>query len=496
MKNITILFAGNLTPHGLEPLAGGSSAFLRAVKIAGSLPEVRKVLVFGGEDVPSGDDWEVLRRPGWSRKTLIEDMDASSEDYDHIFYFFADCPLIDPRLAAGMFHDHIEYFADYTFADGYPYGLTPEILKKSILKPLLRLAEKADEPVGRDALFQVLQKDINAFDIETKIAPVDLRLLRVSLACDTRRNSLLVRRVMEAGGLDETTIVSILQEKPGILRTLPAFVSVQVTDGYPQEVSYLPPGYYSVEKNAKGKEMSPEHFFRIVKKVADFAEDAVVSLSFRGDPFLHSSLHRLIEGALGFPKLQVLLETPGTACREEDLTSLIHLGGDRVTWIVELDARDEQLYRRLRGEGYHKACRTAEYLLSASPGTTYVQAVRMKENEEDLEQFYRFWKEKTEHVIIKKYNFFHGQLPQVKVTDLSPLKRFPCWHMKRDLSVLVDGRVPLCSDDLAPEYVLGSLFDDSLEDIWQNGFKEYAAHLAGDYRSMCVECDEYYTFNF
>ncbi|MDX1697231.1 MAG: hypothetical protein R3308_03050, partial [Thiohalobacterales bacterium] len=57
---------------------------------------------------------------------------VSESEYDNLFYFFADCPLLDPELSGRMLENHRKYYADYTFADGYPYGLSPEILKPGV----------------------------------------------------------------------------------------------------------------------------------------------------------------------------------------------------------------------------------------------------------------------------------------------------------------------------------------------------------------------------
>jgi spiro-SPASM protein len=125
-----------------------------------------------------------------------------------------------------------------------------------------------------------------------------------------------------------------------------------------------------------------------------------------------------------------------------------------------------------------------------------VQAVRMKENEERLEDFYRAWKARLGQVIIQKYDPFGGLLPDRRVADLSPLKRFPCWHLKRDLAVLLDGRVPLCREDVGVSHPLGNLFEEDLAAVWARGEPRYRDHLRGDYLPPCAGCDEYYTFNF
>lgn len=92
------------------------------------------------------------------------------------------------------------------------------------------------------------------------------------------------------------------------------------------------------------------------------------------------------------------------------------------------------------------------------------------------------------------------------MTDLSPLVRRPCWHLKRDVSVLLDGTVPLCRDCVRNEIVLGKLFDESgpndpgsvlarLEAAWAAGEAYHRLHIEGRHPEPCAGCDEYYTYN-
>ncbi|HET6451800.1 MAG TPA: SPASM domain-containing protein, partial [Spirochaetia bacterium] len=110
--------------------------------------------------------------------------------------------------------------------------------------------------------------------------------------------------------------------------------------------------------------------------------------------------------------------------------------------------------------------------------------------------FYRQWKTRTENVIIQKYDSFHGTLPDRTVADLSPLKRFPCWHLKRDMAILLDGSVPLCREDVHTSVRLGNAFHDELAVIWDSAREIHRSHLSGTYPGICAACDEYYTFNF
>jgi spiro-SPASM protein len=242
--------------------------------------------------------------------------------------------------------------------------------------------------------------------------------------------------------------------------------------------------------------MSLDQYRRLADAFAEFAGDAVVNLSLGGEPATHAHLSEFVEATLRHERLQVLIETSGIGWREEVLVALGRLPQDRMIWIVDLDAASKELYESLRGSGWDEAQVTCSRLVELFPGRVHVQAVRMQENEADLESFYRYWKERVSNVIIQKYDWYCGYLPQKKVTDLSPLHRLPCSHIKRDMIILVDGSVPMCREDLLGKYLLGNAFSESLADIWAKGEPYYLSHIRNEYPELCKRCDEYYTYNF
>ena len=159
-----------------------------------------------------------------------------------------------------------------------------------------------------------------------------------------------------------------------------------------------------------------------------------------------------------------------------------------------LDSQNQQMYQAMRGAGnanwpisYQQAQNAFQILSKDFPGASYVQFVRTKTNEEQLEDFYRSRKD-CGGLIIQKYDNFLYCMPDQQVTDLSPVVRNPCWHQRRDMVILVDGRVPLCREFLFTEYC-GNVFSQSLKEIWQKG-------QAMPFMDECEQCDEYYTFNF
>jgi len=236
MKALCVLYGGRLEPEAFgKALPGGKSAFSMALDAAGSFPGVQKTMFFGteGMDYPGlSPNIETILMPSWTRKNLLEELSKASAAYDLTYFAWADCPLLDPALAGALVERHLRFHAEYSYADGWPYGFAPEILTPGTAGILAKIAEGDNGPVERDTLFYVIQKDINAFDIETEISPVDLRPYRLSLSADNKRNLLLLSRLMEAGLRSASEAEKYICEKPQLLRTLPAFFAIAIGRGW------------------------------------------------------------------------------------------------------------------------------------------------------------------------------------------------------------------------------------------------------------------------
>jgi spiro-SPASM protein len=395
-----------------------------------------------------------------------------------------------------MHVNHVHYFADYSFADGFPHGLAPEIISRRIVSQLAALSLKTPPEIKRDSIFDIIKKDINSFDVETELSPTDMRFLRAHLYADKKRNFTLIERIAGLGNTDSGSILDALEKNPEILRTFPSFYSIQIVERCPYPCSYCP--YPKLKENVAGAagEMQFDQFTQLLDKIEGFSEDAYIDISTWGDPVYHSRIGDIIRACCIRPWIQLVIETSGVGYKPETLDTIARSNYKNLTWIVSLDASKREVYERLRGKGFDEARATVDRLMELFPGKVYVQAVRMKENEEDVELFYNYWKTKTESIIIQKYDHFSGYLPESKVTDLSPLTRLPCWHLKRDMAILMDGTVALCKEDLRASVILGNVFTDNLEAIWERGNSVYLDHIKQNYTDLCKNCDEYYTFNF
>lgn len=162
MKALAVLYAGTLSRYALQPVSAGKSAFARCLESASRFPGVSEILVAGSESlasaIPSGLSVPVRTQnpsaPGIA--SLFELMAAASPGFDSIYFSWADCPYLDVSLTSSLAEKHTRYFAEYTFADGYPYGLTPDILASGIVPIIAKLAQNEQGPITRRILLENL----------------------------------------------------------------------------------------------------------------------------------------------------------------------------------------------------------------------------------------------------------------------------------------------------------------------------------------------------
>ncbi|MDR2536141.1 MAG: spiro-SPASM protein [Treponema sp.] len=519
MNALSVLYGGSLQEAAYEPIFSGKNALSLALAQAADFPDTHKTVLLIRDDPAYKPEYleasyEVIKSPQWTKKSLLDTLARLSQGFDLTYFAWADCPFLDPELTKTIAERHLRYVAEYSYSDGLPYGLSPELLAPGVAAILSKILGDNDGPVERDALFSVIQKDINAFDIETVISPVDLRRHRLSLTADSKRNLLLLSRFAEAGFSGPQDAERFIREKPELLRTLPNFYPIQVSAACPQTCSLCPYPRFNaanIPLHERKDFLDPVAFVELLDAICAFSEDGIIDLSLWGELSLHPEKMHLIRSVLSRPNLSLIIETSGIGWKTGELEALAEearQGQVRknqqppLSWILSLDAHDPQRYREIRGSGYPEAMETAKTLLRLFPKDAYMQAVRVKGAEDDIEEFYRSWKDAGSQIIIQKYDYFCGSLPELRAADLSPIKRCPCWHLMRDMPILIDGRVPLCREDLAvlagaaEGRILGNIFSDSLETIWARGEKFYREQCKAEYTGICAGCDEYYTYNF
>ena len=453
---------------------------------------------------------------------LLQDISriCSENQAENAAFTYSDLPFLNEDLSKKLIDTHIKYKAEYTFSDGYPYGFAPELINADTANILAAIAETQQQesgrkPVTRDGLYNLIKTDINSFDVETVLADFDYRLYRLAFHCGSKDNFLQCEALAdsfseEISSFDVEKLSQSAINNPSCLKTVPGFYNIQISGKLSYDAVYSP--YPEEAKKHPCGEMSYSQYETLVEKISAFSEKAVISLSAFGEAFANPDFIKIVEKTLSYDGLSVFVETDGLYVSEEISRQLSCLnenvkertnGWPKIMIAVALDAFTEQTYQKLHKnapEGsFNRAVEAVKLLSAAIPGAVYPQFVRMNENEAELEAFYRYWNEKANaskgNLISQKYDDFAGSLPPCKPADLSPLVREPCWHLRRDMTILSNGDVPLCHSHIFNE-IQGNVFTDSLEAIWKKSDTCLQEHIKCRYCGKCEKCDEWYTFNF
>ena len=520
MKTLVILFADFRSKHIFEKSFGGFSAFDLTLKWAESIKDSETVIFYYGNMNFDSNDMKKVRLDLFTVSELFKKMSetASESGCKKIVYSFADLPFINKNITDTLLETHTAYKAEYTFADGYPYGFSPEIIDTGTVKILSSLSENTYAEAGknkitRTSVYDFLKLDINSFEIEVEVCDEDLGLLRLYFDAGTKLNFRSCLALFEKLGgkkcssLTQDEIIELTKSIPEIYKTVPSYYSIQVSSKADYKTIFEPDFLYS-ESDCF---MPVEKYSEILKKISETSEEAVINPSFFGEPLLHPDFFEIVEKTLSNPDFTLLIETDGLNVTEElvkklseiadskEVTNSFDLG--RIIWIVKIDAFSAAMYSKLHGgcDGFEKAVNAVKLINQYFPKKVYPQFVRCLQNEEELEAFWRYWNEKENgssgNVLIQKYSSFCKKLPDLKSADLSPLERNACYHLRRDFNIFIDGSVPLCRETMKT-IICGNIFEKSIEEIFIKSDEEFASHLKNSYCEACLNCDEYYTFNF
>ena len=511
MKSIVIFYSDKNSSYAEKKAFGGKSARERSAEWA----EKCGYKAFTVSSEQAGTIKELF-----SKMSQI----CEKEGAESVVFSYDDLPFLNQELTKALAASHFEYKAEYSYADGYPYGFSPEIIHSGTLVILASLAENsfADEgnkAVSRTGIFDFIKKDINSFEVNSILADDDWRLYRFCFDCGKKENYIASTKLFEmlqkSGGENSADELSSLASKnPEILKTIPGFYNIQISSRPSGKILYSPyeafyQKKYGVDPLESNDFMPFEKISSLIEKIADFSPECVISLSAWGEAFYHPDLIKIIEKILSYQGLSVFIETNAVFISDELCSALKNCvenalerknGWQKLMIAVSLDAFSDETYQKIHQNkaSLEQATSCVTKLCSVLPDMVYPQFVRITDNESELESFFRFWNEKSSpslgNLIIQKYNNFCGLLPERKTADLSPLERNVCWHLRRDMTILLDGTVPLCHCHGFEK--IGNVFEEPLEEVWNKFNIELKNHIENIYCVKCRNCDEYYTFNF
>lgn len=417
------------------------------------------------------------------------------EEQDSIALFYDWTPMLIDALCAEALSRHMRYFAHFTRSDNAPGGVVPDLVSRECVAEI-------GAPIA--SLREYVERNIEKLDVEFLFQQPDLRQYRLDFSSASARSRLLARQALAASWKDLPQLHEWLRAHPELLRPAPAFLEVELCSASRRglRASYLPP---------PPAEYAPQMNDRLIDRLlaaftaAPLAEDLSVSLTGAGEPLDHPRLLEVLRAALASPAVvQVFLESFGAdldLSRFQELCALP--GAQKLRLIVRLSTLRGERYARFYGvDALSMTLQNLDAIAAASgtarPFPVYVEMLRLKETEDEVQAFFDRFEGGPLIPLLNKYNSYAGRLADRKAADLSPIERSFCWHLARDIYLNVEGRMPLCKQDLYAEGASQSLLDADIFAAFAAHAAAHAASFGGQHEQVgapCLQCDEWFTFN-
>lgn len=412
--------------------------------------------------------------------------------YDAIFYVYGDEVLLDLDLTKEMINSFESSQPDYVFAEGYPAGLSGQIIKCSMLNDLIDLA--TDTEMGSVFVFDTILYKVNNFEVETFISPIDVRHLRLNFNYKTKNNYLLTNKIKELNFKNTNDLLKELAINYKLGYALPTYYQFQIVEGYQNIPNYLP----SISFN--NNTMDFDLFKDCLAKINNFSAEATISLSYMGEAFLHPDIAKFLEEVLKYKGLKLHLETTGQIFKDGVNNELINILKDfpysRLSLIIYADTIREELYKTIHTGSFKTMMDFVDVCQRELPNSTYVQLTHTKETDSYVEEFYRFFKDKEIKFLILHSCNYCNTLDLEPIALIEPIKRNVCVALLREMAINVNGDVNSCRCDVFGNYKIGNVFKENVDTIWDNFLQIRDLHAKEKYPKHCVSCKEHFVFNF
>jgi spore coat polysaccharide biosynthesis protein SpsF (cytidylyltransferase family) len=168
MKTLVFLYVDSNSLHLFDKVFDGKSAFYRSLTWADSVEQTAGTVVLAcdkylqnvNDEICDFNNIQVISQSEWNVTTLLEQIRSCCEkvEAENVVYAFADCPFLNLKLTQSLLETHTKYCAEYTFADGYPYGFAPEVISSDVIKLFLHLNKQENlHDVKKDSLFSLIK---------------------------------------------------------------------------------------------------------------------------------------------------------------------------------------------------------------------------------------------------------------------------------------------------------------------------------------------------
>jgi radical SAM protein with 4Fe4S-binding SPASM domain len=260
-----------------------------------------------------------------------------------------------------------------------------------------------------------------------------------------------------------------------------------------------------VHKKMKRKKgiISWDLFAKIIDEIAEVNKSVRVWMVFFGEALLlkrkKPSIFDMITYAKSKGLTDVVLNSNANLLDEGASRELIRSGLDAI--YVGIDAFKPETYAKIRvGGNYEKAVQNTLYLIklkklmnSGNP-EVFVQFVEMDINQNEKEDFIKFWNQKGALVKIRPKVSWSGLIDAPNLV-LDHEERWPCYWAMRTMSITDTGKVVTCAVDLDAKFIAGDINYQSLKEVWNGKLKVLRqCHLLKQFHALpenCKECKDW-----
>lgn len=414
-------------------------------------------------------------------------------------------PLLDTVLTQKLYDIHTEYRADITYGENLPPGIAPHIVSRDLLESL-EIMEATDADVAAAGLRPFVEKNINQFHAEVHYEEPDLRVLRLDFSLATTRSVVKTAALLPylQPGQGYTALKPALDAHPEILVTFPSYIELEFVSTA-EHTSYFSP-LSAIEQ--KRYTLARPHFEKVLAYIEQGFGDTSVCASGLGEPLEHPDSVSYLTALLENARVRYLFVETNGIHLDKLWRLATHPQVQKLRVIVILNSLER--YTDYSGAPLITLDRVKANIQSFTGALTaagrnaqelvYLQAFKVVENETEIDSLYALAEDLGASFLLQKYNRYAGLLPERRVSDMTPLERYACWHLRRDLFIRANGDIAFCKQtvDQSKNSARGNLDKDALAEIWQNQRTDFVANYRGQYPAHlpCAACDEYFTFNF
>ncbi|HVT90341.1 MAG TPA: SPASM domain-containing protein [Tepidisphaeraceae bacterium] len=400
--------------------------------------------------------------------------------------------LVDPKIIAAMVdeaesREHIELF----FTQAAP-GLAGALLRSEMVK---RLADAKTHP-GKVLHYLPDQPMRDPIGGESCVAvPTAVARTRHNFRLDSDRQ--IGRLTHAAVHLNGELMKSDAEDLLSRLRwtssvdLLPQEIVLEINTNRNTSPIFSAASKSSIQRPNLSLEIAERIFDQIGSEVR-------VTLAGVGDPLLHEQLFDIIASAKNAGVKAIHLETDLLPNRQNSLDQLAESEIDVVS--IHLPAMTAETYAAVMGvDQFMQAINNIQYLQMRRQqrglGVPILSPLfaKCKQNLAEMEAWYDQWLRALGAAVIVGPTDFAGLIPDSSLADMSPPQRKPCNRINSRMTILSDGNVVSCEQDVTARQVMGHVSSNALSDIWQSEFdKLRIAHKSGCHGAVCSACREWH----